>query len=119
MVHRDLKLENFLYDDKGSSHLKLIDFGFSKIYDAHAKMHVSCGTLSYVAPEVLRKSYTNKCDMWSLGVVAFILLSGYMPFSGPDATQTHNISMGKYNWKQDKWASVSQDGQDFVKALLK
>merc|ERR1719253_1495711 len=81
IVHRDLKLENFLYDKPGSSHLKLIDFGFSKIWDPNVKMHVSCGTLSYVAPEVLDKDYRSQCDLWSLGVVTFIILAGYMPFS--------------------------------------
>merc|ERR1719194_336391 len=109
IVHRDLKLENFLYDKKGSNHLKLIDFGFSKVWDPNVKMRVSCGTLSYVAPEVLDKSYTSQCDLWSLGVIGFILLSGYMPFSGPEATQIKNIGKGTYNFKKDKWENVSQE----------
>lgn len=75
IVHRDLKLENFLYDWKESDHLKLIDFGFSKVWDPSVKMQHSCGTLSYVAPEVLAESYTSQCDMWSLGVITFILLA--------------------------------------------
>merc|ERR1719265_396241 len=66
IVHRDLKLENFLYDKKGSTHLKLIDFGFSKIWESNIKMKMSCGPLSYVAQEVLRKAYTSQCDLWSL-----------------------------------------------------
>jgi len=118
MVHRDLKLENFLYDQKNSSHLKLIDFGFSKVWEASVKMHVSCGTLSYVAPEVLAKSYTSQCDLWSLGVIVFILLAGYMPFSGAEAVQTKNISEGKYKLKPERWRNVSADASDFVKALL-
>merc|ERR1719359_1631643 len=64
IVHRDLKLENFLYDTEGSTHLKLIDFGFSKFFNSKERMHTSCGTLAYVAPEVLGKSYTSQCDMW-------------------------------------------------------
>eukprot|EP00418_Pyrodinium_bahamense_P098930 CAMPEP_0179039564 /NCGR_PEP_ID=MMETSP0796-20121207/15205_1 /TAXON_ID=73915 /ORGANISM="Pyrodinium bahamense, Strain pbaha01" /LENGTH=549 /DNA_ID=CAMNT_0020735899 /DNA_START=38 /DNA_END=1687 /DNA_ORIENTATION=+ len=118
IVHRDLKLENFLYDSKGSSHLKLIDFGFSKMWDPNIKMHVSCGTLSYVAPEVLEKSYTSQCDLWSMGVIAFILLAGYMPFAGTESTQTKNIQLGKYTMKKEKWAGVSEEGVQFVKALL-
>jgi len=118
IVHRDLKLENFLYDRKSSSHLKLIDFGFSKVWDPNMKMHMSCGTLSYVAPEVLKKCYTSQCDLWSLGVIAFILLAGYMPFSGAEAVQTKNISEGKYTMKPVRWNNVSKQAQDFVKALL-
>jgi len=118
MVHRDLKLENFLYDQKNSSHLKLIDFGFSKVWDPNIKMHVSCGTLSYVAPEVLEKSYSSQCDLWSLGVIVFILLAGYMPFSGSEAVQTRNISEGKYKMKPERWKNVSEDATSFVKALL-
>lgn len=118
MVHRDLKLENFLYDQKNSSHLKLIDFGFSKVWEPNVKMHVSCGTLSYVAPEVLEKSYTSQCDLWSLGVIVFILLAGYMPFSGSEAVQTKNISEGKYRMKPERWKNVGQEATDFVKSLL-
>lgn len=118
IVHRDLKLENFLYDQKNSSHLKLIDFGFSKVWEPNVKMHVSCGTLSYVAPEVLEKSYTSQCDLWSLGVIVFILLAGYMPFSGSEQVQTKNISEGKYKMKPERWKNVTKPAVDFVQALL-
>merc|ERR1719355_461838 len=74
VVHRDLKLENFLYEKKETDHLKLIDFGFSKVFDPTTSMAASCGTLSYMAPEVLSGQYGRECDMWSLGVIAFILL---------------------------------------------
>jgi len=119
IVHRDLKLENFLYDNKNSDHLKLIDFGFSKIWDPHVKMHVSCGTLSYTAPEVLKKSYTNKCDMWSLGVIAFILLAGYMPFSGSESVRTKDIRGGKLCIKPEKWETVSKQAMNFVLCLMR
>lgn len=118
IVHRDIKLENFLYDSKTSNHLKLIDFGFSKVWDVNTKMHVSCGTLSYVAPEVLQKSYTSQCDMWSLGVIVFILLVGYMPFSGQEHVQTKLISEGKYKLKPECWATVSQKAKDLMSKLL-
>mmetsp|Transcript_25526 Transcript_25526/g.64901 ORF Transcript_25526/g.64901 Transcript_25526/m.64901 type:complete len:544 (+) Transcript_25526:118-1749(+) len=119
IVHRDLKLENFLYDTVGSSHLKLIDFGFSKIWDKNTKMELSCGTLSYVAPEVLAKSYTSQCDMWSLGVIVFILLVGYMPFSGAsERQQIAAIKSGRYNMRKDRWRNVSEKGFDFVQKLL-
>jgi len=118
IVHRDLKLENFLYDKKGSDHLKLIDFGFSKVWDPNVKMAVSCGTLSYVAPEVLERSYGMQCDLWSLGVIAFILLAGYMPFSGSEAVQTKNIMLGKYTLKKERWSTISKEATDFVQQLL-
>merc|ERR1719297_575182 len=75
VVHRDIKLENWMFDSKDSDHLKLIDFGFSKIWAPNFKMRMSCGTLSYVAPDVLEKSYTMQADLWSLGVIAFILVA--------------------------------------------
>jgi len=118
IVHRDVKLENFLYEKQGSNHLKLIDFGFSKVWNPNNKMRMSCGTLSYVAPEVLKKSYTSQCDMWSLGVIAFILLVGYMPFSGAEEQQTKDIMAGKFKVKEERWKQVSQDGRDFVWGLL-
>mmetsp|Transcript_56615 Transcript_56615/g.143328 ORF Transcript_56615/g.143328 Transcript_56615/m.143328 type:complete len:548 (-) Transcript_56615:120-1763(-) len=118
IVHRDLKLENFLYDSEGSNHLKLIDFGFSKMWDPNIKMHVSCGTLAYVAPEVLSKSYTSQCDLWSLGVIVFILLSGYMPFSGSEEQQTKNISNGNYKMKPERWNNISESAKQFVTGLL-
>jgi len=118
IVHRDIKLENFLYDSKGSNQLKLIDFGFSKMWDANSKMQASCGTLAYVAPEVLNRDYTSQCDLWSLGVVAFILLAGYMPFFGNEATQSKHIKEGKYTMKPERWDTISQEAHDFVKSLL-
>lgn len=118
IVHRDIKLENWLYESEASDHLKLIDFGFSKIWDPDTKMKMSCGTLAYVAPEVLAKNYTSQCDIWSLGIVVFILLVGYMPFSGSDEKQMRNIAKGEYSWKPDKWKLVSAEGADFVKKLL-
>eukprot|EP00444_Apocalathium_aciculiferum_P004401 CAMPEP_0183396352 /NCGR_PEP_ID=MMETSP0370-20130417/9957_1 /TAXON_ID=268820 /ORGANISM="Peridinium aciculiferum, Strain PAER-2" /LENGTH=534 /DNA_ID=CAMNT_0025577127 /DNA_START=10 /DNA_END=1614 /DNA_ORIENTATION=- len=119
IVHRDLKLENFLYEKKDSDFLKLIDFGFSRVWDKNTKMELSCGTLSYVAPEVLNKSYTSQCDIWSFGVIVFILLVGYMPFSGSsERQQIANIRAGKYTWREDRWKNVSQSGRDFVQKVL-
>jgi len=119
VVHRDLKLENFLYEREDSDHLKLIDFGFSHIWEPNTKMALSCGTLAYVAPEVLKKSYTSKCDLWSTGVILFILLVGYMPFSGTEKAQRQAIEKGKYSWKPERWKHVSAEAIDLVQNLLK
>jgi len=119
VTHRDLKLENFLYDQKGSDFLKLIDFGFSK-YCKGKKVKEALGTLTYVAPEVLARNYTHgSCDMWSLGCIAFILLFGYMPFSAADdRALVKKICAGSYAVKDHAWKRVSNEGQDFVRKLL-
>lgn len=120
VVHRDLKLENFLYDKEGSDFLKLIDFGFSKFYEKDTKMVESLGTVTYVSPEVLAKSYScGSCDLWSFGVIVFVLLSGYMPFAGQaDADIIRKIKKGDYHMKPARWGSVSEAGVDFVRKLL-
>lgn len=117
IVHRDIKLENFLYEKTDTDHLKLIDFGFSKVWNPSIKMKMSCGTLAYVAPEVLAKNYTDKCDMWSMGVVVFILLVGYMPFSGKEETQMRAIRSGQFTVK-DVYKRISPDADDFVRKLI-
>lgn len=119
VAHRDIKLDNFLYDKIDSDHLKLIDFGLSTTWKSNdAKMNLSCGTLAYVAPDVLRKSYTSKCDMWSLGVTVFVTLAGYMPFSGPAEAQMRRIASGDYRVKPEQWGKVSLAAFDFVGGLL-
>ena len=73
----DLKLENFLFEDKGTnSPLKLIDFGLSKHFVPHEQMRQVVGSAYYTAPEVLRGSYDQRCDVWSIGVIGYMLLSG-------------------------------------------
>lgn len=119
MIHCDLKLENYMYDSKEGSHLKLIDFGFSKMCDKKAELRrKACGTLSYTAPEVLEMTYTQQCDQWSLGVIVFVLLSGYMPFSGTEHEQMKNISVGHYVMKTERWQDVGADAKDFTQRLL-
>mmetsp|Transcript_5560 Transcript_5560/g.10446 ORF Transcript_5560/g.10446 Transcript_5560/m.10446 type:complete len:498 (-) Transcript_5560:91-1584(-) len=118
IVHRDLKLENFMYETPHNNHLRLIDFGFSQRWDPDTVMALSCGTLGYVAPDVLRHSYTTKCDTWSLGVIVFILLFGYMPFNGPEKEQMRAIMKGEYEVREKMWERVPEPAQDFVKRLL-
>jgi len=107
IVHRDLKLENFLYDSTQGDHLKMIDFGFSKFSDSRGRMKTSCGTLAYVAPEVLKKNYNLQCDLWSMGVIVFCLLSGHMPFHGDSEEQMLDIKKAKYAFKPQHWHHVS------------
>mmetsp|Transcript_6794 Transcript_6794/g.18783 ORF Transcript_6794/g.18783 Transcript_6794/m.18783 type:complete len:535 (-) Transcript_6794:75-1679(-) len=118
IVHRDLKLENVVYDKLGSNHLELIDFGFSKMWDPSVMMEGKLGTIAYVAPEVLMHGYTSQCDLWSLGVITFILLAGYMPFVGEDEAMMRKIIEGKYIMKQVKWKNISSEAVNFTTSLL-
>mmetsp|Transcript_60882 Transcript_60882/g.137239 ORF Transcript_60882/g.137239 Transcript_60882/m.137239 type:complete len:563 (+) Transcript_60882:52-1740(+) len=118
IVHRDIKPENFLYEAWDSERLKLIDFGFSTTWQPSTKMHSSCGTLQYIAPEVLQGGYTAQCDMWSLGVVAFILLTGKFPFGGDRGQQMRAIHAGRVSYGSPAWKEVSDRTQDFVDRLL-
>jgi serine/threonine protein kinase len=82
IVHRDIKLENILLDEK--LNVKLIDFGFSIIKMPSKKLNIFCGTPSYMAPEIVSKSQYSgpEADIWALGIVLFLMLCGYFPFKG-------------------------------------
>jgi calcium-dependent protein kinase len=90
IAHRDLKLENFLFESRSDdAQLKLIDFGLSQYFQPEQIMHKAVGTPYYVAPEVMEGSYTAKCDIWSLGVITYMLLSGKLSYdSRSEATVT-------------------------------
>jgi len=121
VVHRDLKLENFLYEsDEPTSQLKLIDFGFAKVWDPSTMMMASCGSIAYVSPDVLSgRGYTNKCDLWSLGVIVWMLLAGYPPFHGDEKFMMTKIKAGQPDWShRNRWRPVSEEAVDFVKRLL-
>lgn len=86
IVHRDLKLENMvMLNERDDSPVKIADFGLSKFFSGETVLSTMCGSPQYVAPEVLGvgdglKEYSPAVDMWSIGVILFILLSGYSPF---------------------------------------
>ena len=83
IVHRDLKPENILMNrDENDPKITIIDFGTSGIFDNNKKMDQKFGTPYYIAPEVLKNNYDEKCDLWSIGVIMYILLCGYPPFNG-------------------------------------
>lgn len=82
IVHRDLKPENILFDSKNGNIIKIMDFGLSAYLEDGKIPRETVGTSYYIAPEVLQSDYDEKCDMWSLGVILFIMLSGRAPFDG-------------------------------------
>lgn len=121
IVHRDIKCEHFLYDTLEGRHLKLIDFGFSRTLKnrRNKKMMHGCGTINYMAPEVLRCLYTNKCDLWSLGVVVYVMLLGTLPFEGKNQEHLFDqILEGSYRTDQAAWANLSSHATQFLKGLL-
>ena len=80
-MHRDLKPENIMLekDQNRLDAIKIIDFGFSKHFEAGEIQVTKCGTMSYTAPDVMSGSYNERCDIWSCGVIAYVLVSGVMP----------------------------------------
>lgn len=119
VVHRDLKLENWLFENEPGSHLKLIDFGLARHFRGHERIHGAVGSMYYVAPEVLRGSYDARCDLWSLGVIAYMLVSGAPPFWGKDDRDIRrNILSGRWEFPPHFFAGVSLKAKDFIARLL-
>ena len=120
ITHRDLKPENILFESSESdSEIKLIDFGLSRKYSSNEKMHTILGTPYYVAPEVLKGSYDEKCDIWSIGALTYIMLSGEPPFKGQCNNDIfHKILHNDLKFDSKKWANISPAAIEFVKSCL-
>ncbi|KAL7539661.1 hypothetical protein ACHAXR_009485, partial [Thalassiosira sp. AJA248-18] len=125
IIHRDLKLENFLFSEvEAESELKMIDFGLSKHFTFGEVHHEAVGTPYTVAPEVIRGSYDERCDVWAIGVITYLLLSGEPPFGGCGGPETlmqvrDNILCGAFEFEPvEVWETVSQEAKDFIKSLL-
>ncbi|GAB9472080.1 Camk/cdpk protein kinase [Globisporangium polare] len=121
ITHRDLKLENLLLENaENPSSLKLCDFGLSTRFKRGEKMQKSLGTIDYVAPEVLDGDYTEKCDLWSVGVICFELLTGVSPFHAPTIDETMGkIFDGILIFDDAIWKHFSPSAIAFVKSLVK
>lgn len=115
----------FSSDTQGAV-LKLIDFGFARsFYTTRVKMnHVErmktkAGTAFFMAPEVIEGNYTNACDMWSAGVILYIILCGYPPFNGVSDEQIlENILKGEYDFDDPIWDEISEEAKDLIEHLL-
>ncbi|CAG2058270.1 unnamed protein product [Timema podura] len=131
VVHRDLKPENLLFvDDSETSNIKIVDFGFARLKQEKEPMHTPCFTLHYAAPEVLKQvanegadGYDENCDLWSLGVILYTMLSGRAPFHARSrddsaAAVMARIKGGEFNFNADAWAHVSAQAKYVTKGLL-
>uniref|UniRef100_A0A669D5L2 non-specific serine/threonine protein kinase n=1 Tax=Oreochromis niloticus TaxID=8128 RepID=A0A669D5L2_ORENI len=129
VVHRDLKPENVLFADEGEdSVLKVIDFGFARLCPAgSAPLQTPCFTLQYAAPELFESAgYDKSCDLWSLGVILYTMLSGQVPFQSEQRGMTSSyaadimqkIKEGDFSLDGEPWKGVSEDAKELVKGLL-
>ncbi|XP_076681651.1 calcium/calmodulin-dependent protein kinase I isoform X1 [Andrena cerasifolii] len=120
VVHRDLKPENLLYySPDEDSKIMISDFGLSKMEDSGI-MATACGTPGYVAPEVLaQKPYGKAVDVWSIGVISYILLCGYPPFYDEnDANLFAQILKGEFEFDSPYWDDISDSAKDFIHKLM-
>lgn len=126
IVHRDLKPENFIFNDKtDDAEIKLIDFGLSKRFgqikdiNPKEKMHTIVGTPYYVAPEVLKGDYDFSCDVWSLGVILYIMLCGYPPFDGDSNKEIFKkVLKSKLEFDAEDWDEVSREAKELISKML-
>ncbi|KAG6514576.1 hypothetical protein ZIOFF_024944 [Zingiber officinale] len=120
VVHRDLKPENFLFTSKDeNSQLKAIDFGLSDFVKPEERLNDIVGSAYYVAPEVLHRSYSTEADVWSIGVIAYILLCGSRPFwARTESGIFRAVLKADPSFTEPPWPSLSPEAKDFVKRLL-
>jgi calcium-dependent protein kinase len=121
VVHRDIKPENILLITEGKKRdVKICDFGASAFFDAGQKLTGAFGSIYYLAPEVLDEVYNEKCDLWSLGVVMYILLSGKAPFNGKSCGEIkEKIRDGTFAFAPERdWVRISANAKDLISKLL-
>ena len=140
IVHRDLKLENVLFATEApDSPIKIIDFGFSVLLEkkphinnekekddgsdlkkfGYKRMKSKVGTLYYISPEIIKGNYDEKCDIWACGVILYILLSGYPPFSGNNDKEIYNqITHINYDFNKEIWKNISKYAKELIKNML-
>jgi len=121
-VHRDIKPENILFEsNQEGSAVKLIDFGLSRMHDEKIEgpMGNAVGTAYYMSPEVINGCYTKSCDIWSIGIVTYILLAGYPPFNGSNDDEIYNATRRcNLIFERKVWGGLSHMSRDFVRRLL-
>ena len=123
IIHRDLKPENILIVSKNKSNnypnIKIGDFGMSKVVEKNAIQNLVVGTIYYVAPEVIKKKYNEKCDIWSCGVIMYVLLTKKPPFNGEMTEEIiASIEKGEYDLKSSPFDKISNNALDLIQKLL-
>lgn len=120
LVHRDLKPENILLEEHNKFHsARIIDFGLARYTEPGKPFTDILGSLEYVSPQVLLGSYGKAADIWSVGVIAFVLLSGRTPFEGEDDLQIMDaIKKGTFDFSDPAWENISEEAKDFVSTVL-
>jgi len=125
-AHRDLKPANVLLSDASpDAEIKIIDFGLSRTFDADEskKMRTVCGSHAYLSPELVQmdrgkiSGYGKEVDMWGIGLMAFIMLFGFNPFSRDTQMRTHD-AIAKLEWSFPKGVAVTEEAKDFIKHLM-
>merc|ERR1712032_147806 len=123
VCHRDLKPENFLFMTKDpieKALLKIIDFGLSYKFTQNQVLTTKAGTPYYVAPQVLAGKYDQLSDLWSVGVIMYVMLCGYPPFFGEtDAEVLSKVRLGNFSFNAADWKNVSEDAKNLIRMLLK
>ncbi|XP_049588349.1 myosin light chain kinase family member 4 isoform X2 [Syngnathus scovelli] len=120
ILHLDLKPENILCVSRATNKIKIIDFGLARRYKPREKLKVNFGTPEFLAPEVINYEFVSfPTDMWSLGVIMYMLLSGLSPFLGDDDNETlNNILACQWNFEEEEFTDVSEEAKDFITRLL-
>ncbi|KAM6376236.1 myosin light chain kinase family member 4 [Alca torda] len=120
ILHLDLKPENILCVNRAANQIKIIDFGLARRYQPREKLRVNFGTPEFLAPEVVNYEFVSfPTDMWSVGVIAYMLLSGLSPFLGEDENETlNNILSCSWDFEDEEFRGVSDQAKDFISKLL-
>ena len=120
IVHRDLKPENILLEDKSRNlEIKIVDWGYATQMKQRERLHEMDDISYYIAPEVLEGDYDEKCDIWSCGVILYILLCGYAPFYGENDKEIYNqVLKGEYDFPKEEWQNVSEEAKNLVQKML-
>ena len=122
IIHRDIKPENIMITNReknGCLQVKLIDFGTAKIFEKGHQENKYVGSSYYMAPEIIKRKYDEKCDLWSIGVILYILLTGRPPFDGNDDDEIlENVKKGVFDRSSYPYPLLSSNAKDLIDKLL-